>query len=86
MDFVTGLPKSKKQNDSIFVVVDNLSKSTHLILVKLTHKKVHIVDNLFKGDIQIAWDTQGNNMRSRYKFYQKILEIFIIQIGDAVEI
>ena len=26
MDFITGLPKSKKQNDSIFVFIEKLSK------------------------------------------------------------
>ena len=44
MDFIIGLPKSKKQNDSIFVVVDKLSKATHFIPVKSTYKVVHIVD------------------------------------------
>ena len=50
MDFIMGLPKSKKQNDSIFVVVDKLSKETHFILVKSTYKVVHIVD-IFLKDI-----------------------------------
>ena len=48
MDFITGLPKSKKQNDSIFVVVDKLSKETHFIPMKLTYKEVHIVDIFLK--------------------------------------
>ena len=48
MDFITGLPKSKKQNDSIFIVVDKLSKATHFILVKSTYKVVHIVDIFLK--------------------------------------
>jgi hypothetical protein len=34
MDFITGLPKSAKQNDAIMVVVDKLSKSAHFVLVK----------------------------------------------------
>jgi hypothetical protein len=42
MDFITGLPTSTKQNDSIMVVVDNLSKSTHFIPVKSTCKAIHI--------------------------------------------
>ena len=33
MDFITGLPKSKKQNDFIFVFIDKLSKETHFIPV-----------------------------------------------------
>ena len=48
MDFITGLPKSKKQNDFIFVVIDKLSKSAHFIPVKLTYKDVNIVDLFLK--------------------------------------
>ena len=50
MDFIMGLPKSKKQNDSIFVVVEKFSKATHFIPVKQTYKTVHIVD-IFLKDI-----------------------------------
>eukprot|EP00253_Pinus_taeda_P021530 PITA_21530 len=32
MDFMTGLPKTRKNNDSIMVVVDKLSKAPHFIL------------------------------------------------------
>ena len=48
MDLITGLPKRKKQNDSIFVVVDNLSKATHFIPMKSTYKAVHIIDIFLK--------------------------------------
>ena len=48
MDFIMGLPKSKKKNDSIFVIVDKLSNSSHFILVKLMYKAVHIADIFLK--------------------------------------
>jgi hypothetical protein len=44
MDFITKLPRTNKQHDSIMVVVDNLTKTTHFIPVNLTHKAVKIVD------------------------------------------
>ena len=50
MDFITGLPKSKKQNYSIFVVVDKLSKAVPFIPVKSTCKEVNIVD-IFSNEI-----------------------------------
>jgi hypothetical protein len=36
MDFITGLPKSQKGHDAILVVVDQLSKVAHFLLVKET--------------------------------------------------
>ena len=54
MDFITGLPKSKKQNDSIFVVVDKLSKETHFIPVKSTYKAVHIANSFLNALEEIS--------------------------------
>ena len=37
MDFIVGLPKSKKGNDSVWVIVDRLTKSAHFILLRTTY-------------------------------------------------
>jgi hypothetical protein len=50
MDFITGLPKSTKQNDTIMVVVDKLSKVAHFIPVKSTCKAIDIA-NIFMKEI-----------------------------------
>jgi hypothetical protein len=44
MDFITKLPRTNKQHDSIMVVVDKLTKDAHFIPVNLTHKEANIVD------------------------------------------
>ena len=36
MDFVTGLPKSVKGHDVIWVIVDRLTKSSHFLPIKTT--------------------------------------------------
>ena len=48
LDFVTGLPKNQKHNNSIMVVVDKLSKATHFIIVKTTYTTANIVDIFMK--------------------------------------
>eukprot|EP00253_Pinus_taeda_P016605 PITA_16605 len=52
MDFITGLPKTKRNNDSIFVVVDKLSKTAHFIPVQSTYRAAQIahifMQNVFK--------------------------------------
>ena len=50
LDFITSLPQTKGQNDSIMVVVDRLSKYVHLIPVKSTYKTVQIA-NIFMKEI-----------------------------------
>ncbi|WVZ51477.1 hypothetical protein U9M48_002622 [Paspalum notatum var. saurae] len=37
MDFIVGFPRTPKGNDSIWVIVDRLTKSAHFIPVKATH-------------------------------------------------
>jgi hypothetical protein len=44
MDFITGLPRTGKQHDSIMVVVDKLTKAAHFIPLKTTHKEANVVD------------------------------------------
>jgi len=34
MDFIIGLPTTQKENDSIWVIVDRLTKSAHFLPVK----------------------------------------------------
>jgi hypothetical protein len=43
MDFITGLPRTNKQHDSIMVVVDKFTKAAHFIPLKTTHKATNIV-------------------------------------------
>jgi hypothetical protein len=44
LEFITGLPKTQKQNDSIMVVIDKLSKYAHFIPVKSTFKAINITE------------------------------------------
>ena len=48
MYFITELPRTSKQHDSIMVVVDKLTKAAHFIPLKTTHKAADVVDIFLK--------------------------------------
>jgi hypothetical protein len=50
MDFITGLPRTNKQHDSIMVVVDKLTKVAHFIPLKTTHRAADVA-NIFLKEV-----------------------------------
>ena len=50
MDFVRGLSRTTRKHDSIWVIVDRLTKSTHFVPVAMTHTFDHL-SVLFEREI-----------------------------------
>jgi hypothetical protein len=56
MDFIVGLPRTSKSYDSIWVIVDILTKVAHFILVKTIYKGTQLAE-LYVSDYVPTWGT-----------------------------
>jgi hypothetical protein len=50
MDFLTGFPRTINQHDAIMVVVDNITKVSHFIPMKVTHKATNVA-NIYMREV-----------------------------------
>ena len=53
IDFITGLPKTKYQHDSVMVVVDTLTKAAHFIPIKSTFGIAQVADVFLKEIVRL---------------------------------
>ena len=78
MDFVTGLPKTQKGNDAIWIIVDRLTKSAHFLPIRwgcsldqLAQKYVHEIVRLHGVPISIVSD---RDPRFTSRFWRSLQE------------
>ena len=60
MDFISGLPKTSSGYDSIWVIVDRLTKFAHFLPVKVL-SSFQVCKNISCLDCLFAWDSQDNS-------------------------
>ena len=62
MDFITELPMTWRQDDSIMVVVDRLTKVAHFILIKSMHNTDDIAKIFMKDIFKLHGFPKANNL------------------------
>jgi ribonuclease HI len=72
MDFIVGLPCTRAGYDSIWVVVDRLTKTAHFIPVKTTYNSA-VLSELYMSRIVLTWYSKEDNIGQRYPVYLSFL-------------
>ena len=80
IDFITGLRRSRRQNDSIWVTVDEIKISTHFLSVKTTHlvedyAKLYFqeVDRFYGVLVSIIFDRDAQFTEQFWKSFKQFL-------------
>ena len=86
MDFITGLPTILGGYDSIFVIVDKLTKVTHLLHVKKTVRAANIVDVFIKEIVRLHGFPRRIISDRDAKFTSKFWQALFQTIGTKLNL
>jgi hypothetical protein len=71
MDFIVGLPRTRDGYDSIWVIVERLTKVAHFLPVKTTYSGAQLAE-LY--NCLSTWSIEEDRIRSRNPVYLALLE------------
>jgi hypothetical protein len=71
MDFIVGLPRTRDGYDSIWVIVDRLTKVEHFIPLKMTYTGVKLAE-LYNSSV-FTWGTEEDSVGSGHSIHFTVL-------------
>jgi hypothetical protein len=66
MDFIVGLPRTQSGYDSIWVIVDRLTKVAHFIPVKTTYSRPQLAEGYSEEDQDVQGATESPHRGRSY--------------------
>ncbi|KAL5579009.1 hypothetical protein UlMin_011451 [Ulmus minor] len=85
MDFVTGLPKTTKSHDAIWVVIDRLTKSAHFIPIRMTFSLEQLADLYVREIVRLHGVPKSIVSDRDARFTSKFWRSAIITAPEFVE-
>ena len=68
MDFVSGLPRTFRKHDAIWVIVDRLTKSAHFLPINMTYSLDRLAD-LYVDEIEDFMVSQRRSSRTETPYF-----------------
>ena len=84
MDFITGVPMTWRQHDSIMVVVEKLTKGENFIPVKFTHKNDDITKIFMKHIFKLHGFPKAIVSNRYFKFTSNFWKGFFANLGTKI--
>jgi hypothetical protein len=85
MDFIVGLPRTSAGYDSIWVIVDRLTKVAHFIPVKTTYSGAKLAELYMARIVCLQWCAKEDCVKPGITVYLSILEEVTRVLGYKIK-